>query len=258
MGPTLGLARLTAALVACLAFSSTFAGEREESLLLHDVSRQRDVPVQLYHPPTEVACQAPGECPVALLSPGYGESHLAYSFLAKALNNAGVLVVSLQQDLPSDAPLPREGDLLTLRAPFWQRGVDNLLFVRAQLQHRFPTYNWAQPLLVGHSNGGDTAVWLSHRHPNIPAALITLDHRRAPLLRAQRPRILSIRGSDYPADPGVLPTAEEQARYGLSIVEIPDAKHNEMVDDGPEALKQAIAKLCLAFLQSLRTNSPRY
>jgi hypothetical protein len=39
---------------------------------------------------------------VALLSPGYGMSHLGYNFVIDALREMGYAVASIQQQLPSD------------------------------------------------------------------------------------------------------------------------------------------------------------
>jgi hypothetical protein len=44
--------------------------------------------------------------------------------------------------------------------------------------------------------------------------------------------VLSIRASDTEADPGVLPTAEEQQEFGACIVRIAGSRHNDMYDGG--------------------------
>lgn len=191
-----------------------------------------------------VACTRP----VALISGGYGVSHYAYSFIAQALTARGFLVVSVQHDLPGDAPIPRDGNLYELRAPFWARGAENLALVARQLEQKFPTFNWARPVLIGHSNGGDISLWYAREHAAATSAVITLDHRRMPIARVSQATVLSLRGTDFPADAGVLPTTAEQQQFGIEVTTIQGAKHDEMQDSGPEEVKRAITERIIAFL----------
>jgi hypothetical protein len=78
--------------------------------------------------------------------------------------------------------------------------------------------------------------------------LITLDHRRVPLPRLETLAVLSVRGSDFPADDGVLYTAEQLKQFNACIVQVAEAKHNDMTDFGPDWLKSALAKIILAFV----------
>ena len=222
----------------------------EEDVVLHDQARDRAVPVRLYRP-AGGSVREGGLRPVALLSPGYGVGHREYSFLARALALRGFLVVAVQHDLPADPRIPREGNVQEVRSPWWRRGSENLLFVRARLREIHPGYQWEHPVLLGHSNGGDLSVWLARDHPAVPAAVVTLDHRRMPVPRAARPRMLLLRGSDFPADPGVLPTPEEQRALGIEVVPLPGARHDDMLDAGPEALKRAIVDRTVEFLGKL-------
>ena len=120
-----------------------------EARVLQDTSRQRAVPVQIDRPAQPRSCVPAHRCPVAFFSHGYGVPNTAYAFVARALNQLGYVVVSVQHDLPTDPPLASTG------------------------------------------------------------TLITLDNRRVPLPREARLRVLSLRGSDFAADPGVLPSAGE-------------------------------------------------
>ncbi len=224
---------------------------QEEDVALHDPARNRDVPVHLYKPSAEDCCEE-GLGPVALLSHGYGVGHREYSFLARALAARGFLVVAVQHDLPGDAPIPREGNVQEVRSPWWKRGSENLLFVRAQLRERYPVFDWEHPVLVGHSNGGDISMWLTRDHPSMPAAVITLDHRRMPVPRVARPPMLLLRGSDFPADPGVLPSEEEQKALGIEVAPLAGARHDDMLDAGPEPLKRAIVERTIEFLAKLK------
>jgi len=197
-----------------------------------------------------VRCAPARRCPVAMLSGGYGIGYLDYAFLARALNALGYLVVSIQHDLPTDAALATTGDLVALRTPAWQRGAENIRFARTVLAAEYPGFAWESVVLLGHSNGGDISAWLAHDDPGVVSALITLDHRRMPLPRAAAPRTLSIRAGDFPADPGVLPTPEEQRTFGIRIVEINGARHDDMTDAGSRKLKRAIVGQIRKFLQS--------
>ncbi len=220
----------------------------ESSLTLRDESRRRDVPVHLYRSNTAIACKTRRACPVAIFSPGTGMPNTAYSFLNDTLAQAGYLVVAVQHELPSDAAMPNTGDLIKDRSPTWARGVANLRFVRDELSKRFPGYSWNRPVVIGHSTGGDiSALWLT-QSPGLASALVTLDQRRVALPRDASLRLLSLRGSDFSADPGVLPSAEEQAALGYCIVNLHHANHDDMNDDGPAELKTRLMESVIRFL----------
>jgi len=236
----------------CASSSSMASDARQQSIRLADTKRARDVPVSIYFPEKEQPCLAQASCPVVLLSPGYGVPHTGYAFIADALTSNGYLVVAIQQDLSSDPPLARHGDLIAARTPAWERGVENLLFVQSELSRLHPGYAWSALTVIGHSNGGDISSLALRRHPDFARTLITLDNRRAPLPREANLRVLSIRGSDFPADPGVLPTAKEQSDTGACIVQIPNSRHDDMLDSGPVALRSRIVNIIVGFLQDKR------
>ena len=185
---------------------------------------------------------------MALLSSGYGVAYDNYSFISAALTAAGYLVVAVQHELAGDPPLAVSGDLYSARSENWQRGANSLEFVRTELQQRMPNYNFDSLTLVGHSNGGDISAWYINSGRGQTARLITLDHRRVPLPRAETVSVLSIRGSDFPADDGVLYTAEELTQLNGCIIQLADAKHNDMTDFGPDWLKNALANSIHAFV----------
>ncbi|HYJ52368.1 MAG TPA: alpha/beta hydrolase [Allosphingosinicella sp.] len=204
-----------------------------QTLDLYDSARQRAVPVTLYgatprHPR-----------PLALLSHGYGMTSDSYGFLARALVARGYVVAAITHDLPGDAAIPSQGEPRIVRRPFWERGEANLAFAVAELRARRIARRGGRILVVGHSNGGDISALFAERHPDMVAALFTLDNRRMPLPRTARPRICSARSSDQPADPEVLPSSAEQARLGMVIAPAP-VIHNDMWDGATEAQKAAI------------------
>lgn len=217
--------------------------EEARALTLRDAERSRDVPVYLYEP---AGCHVERPCPVALLSPGYGLPPTAYGFLASPLRDAGWLVVAVQHELPGDAPMPNTGNIQRDRTPAWERGVANLRFVRRALADRLPAYAWQRVVLIGHSNGGDVSSLLATQDAAFASALVTLDHRRVPLAEASASlRVLSLRGSDFVADPGVLPA---QAAPGTCLLRLPNARHDDMQDDGPAELKARLRDAVVAFL----------
>ncbi|NRD75579.1 alpha/beta hydrolase [Shewanella sp. VB17] len=200
---------------------------------IYDESRDRSIPVEMTFPVELEKCSVNVKCPVAFLSAGYGVSHIKYTFLSKQLNQLGYLVVAIGHELPSDPPLSVSGNLYDTRSENWSRGAETLDFLKDSLSQRFDQFDFEKLMLVGHSNGGDISAWLGNEGKAYIQQIITLDHRRVPLPRDGKIKILSIRASDFPADKGVLPTASEQKAKGICIVTIPKARHNDITDFGP-------------------------
>jgi hypothetical protein len=67
------------------------------------------------------------------------------------------------------------------------------------------------------------------------------------LPRVKKPRVRSLRSSDQVADVGVVPTPEEQATFGIRIVQLTDTPHNNMDDDANTEQRAAIRSWVLAF-----------
>lgn len=218
------------------------------SLPLVDPARARPVPLLLYQPADPGRCTPSTPCPVALLSHGYGIGPHEYAFLAEALARRGYLVASIGHAAPGDPPMDPNGDLVRQRAAMARLGAANIRFVHTALAQSYPGYDWGRTLLVGHSLGGDASSLLAATHPASIATLVTLDNRRAALPRSNSIRVLSLRAADTGADPGVLPTPEEAARFQACIVPLANSRHNDMLDDGPAELKERILAAVLAFL----------
>jgi len=234
-------------LASCASGSRTVApvAVRTEQSVLVDSARHRAVPVVLYLP---AASQSPARPKAAIISHGYGGQNTAYSFIAQNLVAHGYFVASIQHELPTDAPLPTIGNPRQVRRPNWERGVQNILFVRQVLHQRYPHVDFSQLLLVGHSNGGDMVMLFAQEYPALVRRVISLDNRRMPLPRARRPRVLSLRSSDQVADSGVLPTLAEQRRFGTTLITLPHTVHNDMWDGATAAQKQEINDLITRFL----------
>jgi pimeloyl-ACP methyl ester carboxylesterase len=157
-------------------------------------------------------------------------------------------VVSVQHQLPTDAPLAMSGDLYALRKPTWERGVTNLRCVPSNLQRNYPHIDPRRTILIGHSNGGDISTLFATLFPTEIAAVITLDHRRMPIPRTRQPRFLSLRADEFPSDPGVLPSPDEAKNLGISVVPLKNAKHIELSDQGSDELKERVCGLISEFL----------
>lgn len=218
-----------------------------ELLVWQDSIRQRDIPVAIHHPASDHGA------PIVIFSHGYGEnqsdSYLAYAYLCEALAAAGSFVVSIQHELPTDDLLDFNGPARVVRMPNWERGAANIHFVIAELQRRYPTLDHDRITLAGHSNGGDMSVLYSHQHPDKVWKVITLDHRRMPILRASQPRTYTLRSSDQPADPEVLPTDTEAIEHGIQVVFLQDTPHNDMDNDADPRQRAEIVALVLGFLK---------
>jgi len=201
------------------------------NIQLVDSARQRTIPVTLY------GHTGPGR-PLVILSPGHGGDPGDYEFLAKPLAARGFLVAAIDHELPGDAPLPTGGDAYRERMPNWWEGARSIAYVMGELRRR----RLASPVpavLIGHSNGGDMTMLFATAHPQLVRTAITLDNRRHPLPRDGRTRICSLRSSDQPADPGVLPPGADQARLGIQILPVP-VRHNDMTDRATPAQKEAM------------------
>lgn len=220
-------------------------GIQTGSLPLFDQRRNRPVPVVTYF--SEKISAKPK---LALINHGYGGKNTDYSFLAHELVRQGYFVASLQHELPGDEPMPTTGKPAEVRRPNWQRGVESMRFVVAELTRRYPRLNTKSLLLLGHSNGGDMVMLFAQQYPREVQNVVSLDNRRMPLPRTRRPRVCSLRSSDQPADPGVLPTPTEQKRYRMTLVNLPNTIHNDLWDGATEAQKGEMLGYLRAFLRN--------
>lgn len=81
----------------------------QEARVLEDSSCNRRIAIVIYPPAAASKCTTADQCPVALLSAGHGMSNGHYTFLAKAMAQAGFLVVSIQHDAAARLPPVRLG-----------------------------------------------------------------------------------------------------------------------------------------------------
>ncbi|MCF6441301.1 alpha/beta hydrolase [Pseudoalteromonas luteoviolacea] len=230
--------------LALITIITTYANASGSEInVLHDEARKRSIPIEIKQPTNAAFCTKDNQCPVAFISAGYGESHQNYQFLSDTLAHQGYLSVSIRHELKTDPPLSVTGNLYQTRQENWQRGAKTLDFVRSTLATDYPQYDFDNLLLVGHSNGGDISALLINQGKTYVSGLVTFDHRRVPLPRNKTVSVLSIRGSDFPADKGVLYTEKELQTYPGCVIKIPNSKHNDMTDEGPMWLKKSMSAL---------------
>src|SRR4029077_3859101 len=217
---------------------------RHETLNLFDAARQRPVAVDLaVRRDYEIKDNAGyWKLPVAIISNGNTVKNTEYSFLANVLAARGYLVASVQQDLPTDPPLVTKIGLPYVgRQAVYERGEANIMFVLGQLKKLQPNADYDHLTLVGHSNGGDIAMYYAKQHPELVSKVITLDNLRVPFVLNDKMKILSFRSTDpnFKTDPGVLPTPQQAKTDGIDIVKT-QFQHTDMSDRGPDAVKETI------------------
>ena len=225
---------------------------RHETLDLFDATRQRPVSVDLaVRRDSEMrASEGTRKLPVAIISNGNTVKNTEYSLLENVLAARGYLVASIQQDLPSDPPLVTKiGMPYVGRLDVYKRGEANILFVVDELKKIEPNADYDHLTLVGHSNGGDIAMYTAKEHPGLVSKVITLDNLRVPFVHSDKMKILSFRSNDpnFKTDPGVLPTPEQAKAEGIDIVKTP-FQHTWMSDRGPEDAREQIQSTLEKFL----------
>jgi hypothetical protein len=219
-------------------------GIRHQTLSLFDTARARPVAVDLaVRRDYEMKANAGfWKLPVAIISNGNTVKNTEYSFLANVLAARGYLVASVQQDLPSDPPLMTKVGLPYVgRRAVYERGEANILFVLGQLKKLQANADYDHLTLVGHSNGGDIAMFCAKQHPELVSRVITLDNLRVPFVLGDKLKILSFRSTDpnFKTDPGVLPTPQQAKAGGIDIIKT-NAQHTDMSDRGPDSVKEKI------------------
>ncbi len=249
-----GIAVLTCvcALAGAVYFGISKWGIRHETLNWFDEARQRPVSVDLaVRRDYEMkADDGYWKLPVAIISNGNTVKNTEYSFLANVFAARGYLVASIQQDLPTDPPLmTKVGMPYVGRRGVYEKGEANILFVLEQLKKLQPNADYDHLTLVGHSNGGDTAMYFAKEHPELVSKVVTLDNLRVPFVLSDKMKILSFRSKDpnFQTDPGVLPTPQQAKADGIDIIHT-QFQHTWLSDRGPDSAKERIQATLDEFL----------
>ena len=195
--------------------------------------------------------------PVAVLNHGNTVKFTEYSFLANVFAARGYMAVSIQHDLPTDAPMvTKAGELYVGRLPQIQRGVANIRFAVEQMRQLQPNADYDHLTIVGHSMGGDISMYFAKQYPDDVRKVVTLDNLRVPFVTDGRFKILSFRSKDpvFKPDPGVVPDDEICEKTGITVVNT-DFQHNDMRDTGPDDAKQSIQAMLDKFLADSDSSS---
>jgi pimeloyl-ACP methyl ester carboxylesterase len=189
--------------------------------------------------------------PVTILNHGNTVKFTEYSFLANVFAARGYLVLSIQHDLPSDAPMvTKVGEIYVGRLPQYQRGVDNIRFAIDQIKQLQPNADYDHLTMVGHSNGGDISMYFARMYPEEIKKVVTLDNLRVPFMTDGKFKILYFRSKDpvFKPDPGVVPDDTTCEKSGITVVQT-GYQHNWMSDRGPDEAKANIEGMLDKFLQ---------
>ena len=188
--------------------------------------------------------------PVAILNHGNTVKFTEYSFLANIFAARGYMVVSIQHDLPTDAPMvTKVGELYVGRQPQYLRGIANIRFAIEEMHRVQPNADYDHLTMVGHSNGGDISMYFAKLYPDQIRKIVTLDNLRVPFTIDGRFKILSFRSKDpqFKTDPGVIPPEEVRQKSGIQVVQT-GFQHNDMRDTGPDKAKATIQDMLDKFL----------
>jgi hypothetical protein len=180
--------------------------------------------------------------PVAILNHGNTVKFTEYSFISNIFAARGYLTVSIQHDLPTDAPMvTKVGELYVGRLPQIQRGVANIKFAVEEMKKVEPNADYDHLTVVGHSMGGDITMYFAKQYPEEIKKVVTLDNLRVPFITSGKFKILSFRSKDpqFKADPGVVPSSDVCEKAGITVVNT-TFQHNDMRDTGSETAKSSI------------------
>jgi pimeloyl-ACP methyl ester carboxylesterase len=188
--------------------------------------------------------------PVAILNHGNTVKFTEYSFLANVFAARGYLVVSIQHDLPTDAPMvTKVGELYVGRLPQYQRDVVNIKFAIEEMKKVQANADYDHLTMVGHSVGADVSLYFAKLYPDKIKKVVTLDNLRVPFMTDGKFKILSFRSKDpvFKTDPGVIPDDAVCEKAGITVVRT-DFQHNDMRDTGPDEAKTSIQGMLDKFL----------
>jgi alpha/beta hydrolase fold len=243
VGAVFALAYFTASKWAIRHETITFYdAERDNRPVAVDIAVRRDKEMQ--------ADAGMMKLPVAVINHGNTVKYTEYSFLANVMAARGYLVVSIQHDLPTDAPMvTKVGELYVGRLAQIERGVANIKFAVAQMENVQPNADYDHLTVVGHSMGGDITMYFAKQYPDRVKKVVTLDNLRVPFVTGGKFKILTFRSKDpeFKTDPGVIPSSDQCDKDGITVVNT-NFQHNDMRDTGSEEAKTSIQGMLDKFL----------
>jgi hypothetical protein len=242
------------ALVTVAYFTTSKWAIRHETLTFHDPARDNRpvaVDVAVRRDKEMQASAGMITLPVAILNHGNSVKFSEYSFLANVFAARGYIAISIQHDLPTDAPMvTKVGELYVGRLPQYQRGIANIRFAVDEMKKIEPNGDYDRLTIVGHSMGGDISMYFAKMYPDQIKKVVTLDNLRVPFMTEGKFKILSFRSKDpvFKADPGVVPNEEVCEKSGITVVQT-GYQHTDMSDRGPGDVKSTIRGLLDKFLE---------
>src|SRR3984957_19178998 len=196
------------ALVTVAYFSASKLAIRHETLMFNDPARGNrpvEVDVAVRRDKELQANAGMIKLPVAILNHGNTVKFTEYSFLANVFAARGYMVVSIQHDLPTDAPMvTKVGELYVGRQPQYERDIANIKFAVEEMKQVQANADYEHLTMVGHSMGADVSLYFARMYPDQVRKIVTLDNLRVPFMTDGRFKILSFRSNDpvFKADPG--------------------------------------------------------
>jgi hypothetical protein len=250
-----GLAVLVSlcALTAVGSFTASKWAIRHETLTFNDPARDNRLVAVEIAVRRDKEMQAAADMitlPVAILNHGNTVKFTEYSYLANFFAMRGYLAISIQHDLPADAPMvTKVGELYVGRQPQYLRGIANIKFAVDEVKKVQPSAYYDRLTVVGHSAGADISMYFAKMYPDHIKEVVTLDNLRVPLVTDGEFKILSFRSKDpqFKTDPGVVPPKGIREKSGISVVRT-GYQHTDMSDRGPDNVKSTIQGMLDKFL----------
>jgi alpha/beta hydrolase fold len=242
------------ALVTVAYFTTSKWAIRHETLTFNDPARDNRpvaVDVAVRRDKEMQASAGMITLPVAILNHGNSVKFSEYSFLSNVFAARGYIAISIQHELPTDAPMvTKVGELYVGRLPQYQRGIANIRFAVDEMKKIEPNGDYDRLTIVGHSMGGDISMYFAKMYPDQIKKVVTLDNLRVPFMTEGKFKILSFRSKDpvFKADPGVVPNEEVCEKSGITVVQT-GYQHTDMSDRGPGDVKSTIRGLLDKFLE---------
>jgi hypothetical protein len=242
------------ALLAVGYFTASKWAIRHETLTFYDPARDNrpvDVDIAVRRDKEMQADAGMITLPVAILNHGNTVKFTEYSFLANVFAFRGYIAISIQHDLPTDAPMvTKVGELYVGRQPQYMRGIANIKFAVEEMKTVQPNADYDHLTVVGHSAGADISMYFAKLYPDQVKKVVALDNLRVPFVTNGRFKILSFRSKDpaFKTDPGVIPPEEVREKSGIEVVQT-SFQHNDMRDTGPDEAKASIQGMLDKFLE---------
>jgi len=249
------------ALVAFGYFTASKWAIRHETLTFNDPARDNRPVVVDIAVRRDKEMQATADMitlPVAILNHGNTVRFTEYSFLTNFFAMRGYLAISIQHDLPTDAPMvTKVGELYVGRQPQYLRGIANIKFAVEEMKKVQPCADYDRLTVVGHSAGADISMYFAKMYPNHIKEVVTLDNLRVPFMTDGRFKILSFRSKDpqFKTDSGVIPPKGIREKSGITVVQT-GYQHTDMSDRGPDNVKSTIQVMLDKFLDDQSALKP--